>query len=45
VKNDAIIQRVISEKFRESTVLTIAHRLSTLKNSNKIMVMDKGVLV
>jgi ABC-type multidrug transport system fused ATPase/permease subunit len=45
VKNDAIIQRVIAEKFRDSTVLTIAHRLSTLKNSNRIMVMDKGELV
>ena len=45
VKNDAIIQKVITEKFKQSTVLTIAHRLSTLKNSDKIMVMEKGVLV
>jgi len=39
VKNDAIIQRVISEKFSSSTVLTIAHRLSTLSNSDYILVM------
>ena len=45
VKNDALIQKVISEKFKESTVLTIAHRLSTLQNSNKIMVMEQGKLV
>jgi len=45
VKNDAIIQRVITEKFKQSTVFTIAHRLSTLKNSDKIMVMDQGQLV
>lgn len=45
VKNDMMIQKVIAEKFKESTVLTIAHRLSTLKNSDRIMVMDKGQLV
>jgi ABC-type multidrug transport system fused ATPase/permease subunit len=45
VKNDAIIQRVIADKFKESTVLTIAHRLSTLKNSDKIMVLEKGSLI
>lgn len=45
VKNDAIIQRVIAEKFKESTVLTIAHRLSTLQSSDKIMVMSEGQLV
>ena len=42
VRNDTIIQKVIAEKFKQSTVLTIAHRLSTLKNSDKIMVMEKG---
>jgi ATP-binding cassette, subfamily C (CFTR/MRP), member 1 len=45
VRNDALIQRVIADKFRESTVLTIAHRLSTLQNSDRIMVMEHGRLV
>ena len=45
IKNDSIIQRVIAEKFRDSTVLTIAHRLSTLKNADKIMVLEKGELI
>jgi ATP-binding cassette, subfamily C (CFTR/MRP), member 1 len=45
VRNDALIQQVIADKFKESTVLTIAHRLSTLQNSDKIMVMEHGRLV
>lgn len=39
VKNDRLIQKVIKDKFKNSTVLTIAHRLSTLKNSDKILVL------
>lgn len=42
VKNDKLIQAVISRAFKESTVLTIAHRLSTLKASDKIVVMSEG---
>ena len=45
VRNDALIQKVIAEKFRESTVITIAHRLSTLEHSDKIMVLEQGKLV
>lgn len=45
MKNDEIIQRVISEKFKDCTVLTIAHRLSTLKNSDKIVVMEGGSII
>ena len=41
-KNDQLIQEVISTKFKESTVLTIAHRLTTLKNSDKILVLGEG---
>ena len=41
-KNDKKIQEVIASKFASSTVLTIAHRLTTLKNSDKILVLGKG---
>ena len=41
-KNDKMIQEVIASKFAQSTVLTIAHRLSTLKNSDKILVLGNG---
>ena len=42
MKNDALIQEVIQKKFEHSTVLTIAHRLSTLKNCDKILVLGEG---
>ena len=42
VKNDRLIQQVISTAFKNSTVLTIAHRLSTLQNSDKVMVLSEG---
>ena len=42
VKNDKLIQDVISTAFHESTVLTIAHRLTTLQNCDKILVLGEG---
>eukprot|EP00038_Savillea_parva_P027846 m.61790 g.61790 ORF g.61790 m.61790 type:complete len:1379 (+) comp8046_c0_seq2:397-4533(+) len=39
---DNIIQEVIRERFQDWTVLTIAHRLNTVIDSDKILVLDKG---
>ena len=36
------IQKLISEEFRYSTVLTIAHRLNTIIKSDKVLVLDEG---
>lgn len=44
-ETDSIIQRMIRDKFVGSTVLTIAHRLHTIIDSDKVMVLDQGKVV
>ncbi|EAR97172.2 ABC transporter family protein (macronuclear) [Tetrahymena thermophila SB210] len=45
MQTDQFIQRKIREKFTDSTVITIAHRLNTIADYDKIIVIDKGVVI
>lgn len=42
---DSRIQNTISSEFRHCTVLCIAHRLKTILNYDRVLVMDKGSIV
>ncbi|KAJ2471674.1 hypothetical protein GGI02_002112 [Coemansia sp. RSA 2322] len=41
-KTDKIMQAVIRREFVGCTVLTIAHRLNTIMDSDRVLVMDQG---
>ncbi|MFC1239244.1 ABC transporter ATP-binding protein [Treponema vincentii] len=41
-ENEAIIQQSIDNLVKNKTVIMIAHRLSTVVNADKILVLDKG---
>ncbi|XP_057334744.1 ATP-binding cassette sub-family C member 4-like [Microplitis mediator] len=41
-RTDELIQQAIRSKFANCTVITIAHRLNTIINSDRVLVMDGG---
>nr|XP_025846741.1 multidrug resistance-associated protein 7 isoform X2 [Vulpes vulpes] len=44
-KTDQLLQQTICKRFANKTVLTIAHRLNTILNSDRILVLQAGRVV
>uniref|UniRef100_A0A4W3K651 ATP-binding cassette, sub-family C (CFTR/MRP), member 3 n=1 Tax=Callorhinchus milii TaxID=7868 RepID=A0A4W3K651_CALMI len=42
LETDDLIQSTIRTQFKDSTVLTIAHRLNTIMDYTRVLVLDKG---
>ncbi|MEM6804174.1 MAG: peptidase domain-containing ABC transporter [Bacteroidota bacterium] len=45
VETEARIMQNLYEKFQDKIIISIAHRINTLKNSDRILVMDEGSIV
>ena len=42
LETDDLVQETIRQEFSDCTVLTIAHRLNTIMDNNRVMVLDQG---
>ena len=42
LETDDLVQATIRREFVDCTVLTIAHRLNTIMDSNRVIVLDQG---
>ncbi len=44
-QTDALMQRLIRDEFRDHTVISIAHRLETIADFDRVVVLDQGCVV
>ena len=45
MESEKKVQEAIEKLMRNRTVIVIAHRLSTVHNADKIIVLDKGKII
>lgn len=44
VETDNLIQKTIRKEFKESTILTVAHRIETIHDYDRVVVMENGTI-
>ncbi len=42
---DQYIQNCLKTKFKDTTIITIAHSLDTIADYDRVIVMDKGTII
>jgi len=42
LETENIMKEIINDEFRNSTLIIVAHRISTILNCDKILVLDEG---
>ena len=45
VRTETLIQKAVETSFKDCTILMIAHRLNTILFCDKVLCMDKGIVV
>lgn len=45
MRTDDFIQKTLKIRFKDYTIVTIAHRLNTIADYDNVIVMDKGRIV
>lgn len=45
ITTEALVQKVIEERFREKTMIVIAHRLSTIMDCDQVLMLEQGELI
>ena len=44
-ETDRVMQRVIREEFTNHTIITVAHRINTIMDADRILVMEDGRMI
>jgi ATP-binding cassette subfamily B protein len=45
VENETKIQKALTELIKNKTVIVVAHRMRTVENADKVVVLDEGYVV